>query len=160
PLLERWLGITPAWWLVSLVAWALVAVLGLMRVDINGRLLAVLLTAEVAIILLFDLADLINPSPAGVSVATLSPAELFVPGGGALLVLATLGFVGFESSVVFSEESRSPRRTVPLATYASVAIIAVVYALSSWAMTVATGPANIVATAQKDQAETIFLLAE
>ncbi|MFB4276634.1 MULTISPECIES: APC family permease [unclassified Nonomuraea] len=159
PLLEAWLGITPAWWVVSLVAWALVSVLGLMRVDVNGRLLAVLLTAEVAVILLFDLADLLNPA-GGYPVETLSPSALFVPGVGALLVLATLGFVGFESSVVFSEESREPRRTVPLATYASVAIIAVVYALSAWAMTVAIGPGNIVATARRDQADTIFVLAQ
>ncbi|MFG1704989.1 APC family permease [Nonomuraea sp. M3C6] len=159
PLLERWLGAAPPWWVLSLVAWALVAVLGLMRVDVNGRLLAVLLTAEVVVILLFDFADLVNPAPSGFSVETLSPDGLFVSGVGALLVIATLGFVGFESSVVFSEESREPRRTVPLATYAAVAIIAALYALSSWAMTVATGPANIVATAQRDQADTIFALA-
>ncbi|MBF8188658.1 APC family permease [Nonomuraea sp. K274] len=159
PLVEQWFGITPPWWVVSLVAWALVAVLGRMRVDVNGRVLAVLLTAEVVVILLFDLADLINPGPAGFSMATLSPDALFVPGVGALLVIATLGFVGFESAVVFSEESREPRRTVPVATYASVAIIACLYALSSWAMTVATGPSNIVATARRDQADTIFVLA-
>jgi hypothetical protein len=63
PLLEAWLGVTPAWWIVSLAAWALVAVLGVLRVDVNGRLLAVLLTAEVAVILLFDLADLMNTPP-------------------------------------------------------------------------------------------------
>ncbi|MEV4108685.1 APC family permease [Nonomuraea sp. NPDC049695] len=159
PLIERWLGVTPPWWIISLVAWALVAALGMMRVDVNGRLLAVLLTAEVAVILLFDLADLANPATSGFSAETLSPSALFAPGVGALLVIATLGFVGFESSVVFSEESREPRRTVPLATYSAVAIIAVVYALSSWAMTVATGPANIVATARRDQADTIFQLA-
>lgn len=159
PLIERWFGVTPPWWVVSLVAWALVAALGVMRVDINGRLLAVLLTAEVAVILLFDFADLINPSPAGLTLETLAPGALFTEGVGALLVTATLGFVGFESAVVFSEESREPRRTVPLATYSAVAIIAVLYALSSWAMTVATGPADIVATAQRDQADTIFVLA-
>ncbi|MFI6595307.1 APC family permease [Nonomuraea sp. NPDC050536] len=159
PLIERWAGVSPPWWTVSLVAWVLVGVLGMMRVDINGRLLAILLTAEVAVILLFDLADVANPGPEGVSVATLSPGELFVPGVGALLVIATLGFVGFESSVVFSEESRDPRRTVPTATYSSVAIIAGLYALSSWAMTVATGPSKIVDVARKEQAETIFNLA-
>ncbi|MEV4362004.1 amino acid permease [Nonomuraea sp. NPDC004186] len=73
PLLERWLGLTPPWWLVALVAWALVAVLGLMRVDVNGRLLAVLLTAEVAVILLFDFADLAHPAASGFSMETLSP---------------------------------------------------------------------------------------
>ncbi|MFI0419807.1 APC family permease [Spongiactinospora sp. 9N601] len=158
PLIVQWAGVEIPWWLIALAAWLLVAVLGVMRVDVNGRLLAVLLTAEVAVILLFDVADLLNPAAAGAASA-LSPAALFAPGVGALLVIATTGFVGFESSVVFSEESRDPRRTVPIATYASVAIIAVLYALSSWAMTVATGPEGIVAAARRDGPETIFLLA-
>lgn len=158
PLLERWAGGSPPWWVLSLVTWALVAVLGVMRVDVNGRLLAVLLTAEVAVILLFDVADLVNPA-SGFPVETLSPAALFVPGVGALMVIATLGFVGFESSVVFSEESRDPRRTVRLATFSSVAIIAGLYALSAWAMTVATGTGAIVDTARRDGAQTIFVIA-
>ncbi|MBN6050937.1 APC family permease, partial [Nonomuraea sp. RK-328] len=159
PLVERWTGVSPPWWLLSLVAWALVSLLGVMRIDVNGRLLAVLLTAEVAVILLFDVADVVGPAPAGVSLETLSPGALFAPGVGALLITATLGFVGFESAVVFSEESRDPRRTVPTATYASIAIIAGLYALSAWAMTVATGPANIVEVARRDGAETIFVIA-
>ncbi|GAA3148419.1 APC family permease [Nonomuraea roseoviolacea subsp. carminata] len=159
PLVERWTGVSPPWWLLSLVAWALVSVLGVMRIDVNGRLLAVLLTAEVAVILLFDVADVAGPAPAGLSLETLSPGALFVPGVGALLITATLGFVGFESAVVFSEESRDPRRTVPTATYASIAIIAGLYALSAWAMTVATGPAHIVEAARRDGAETIFVIA-
>jgi amino acid transporter len=159
PVLERWVGAVPPWWVIALVAWALVAALGVMRVDVNGRLLAILLTAEVAVILLFDAADLVNPAASGLALETLSPGALFVPGVGAILVIATLGFVGFESSVVFSEESREPRRTVPLATYSAVAIIALLYALSSWAMTVAIGSADIVAAARRDQADTIFALA-
>ncbi|MFI6903100.1 APC family permease [Nonomuraea sp. NPDC050394] len=159
PLLAAWLGITLPWWVIALVAWALVLVLGLSRVDLNGRVLAVLLTAEIAIILLFDLADLFNPAGASLAWEALSPAALFSPGIGALLVIAILGFVGFEAAVVFSEESRDPRRTIPAATYLSVAVIAGVYALSSWVMQVAIGPANIAAVARRDSAETIFILA-
>jgi amino acid transporter len=159
PLLEQWAGVSPPWWVLSLTVWALVAVLGVLRVDLNGRVLAVLLTAEVAVLLLFDAADLLAPGPAGLSLETLSPSALLAPGVGALLVIATLGFVGFESAVVFSEESRDPRRTVPAATFASVAIIGGLYALSSWALTVATGPGDIVETTRRDGAETIFLIA-
>lgn len=159
PLLDRWLGVHPAWWLIALVAWLVVGILGLMRVEVNGTVLAVLLTAEVAVILLFDAADLAHPAGGAPATGALSPGALFAPGVGALLVIATTGFVGFESSVVFSEESRDPRRTVPIATFLSVAIIAGLYALSSWAMTVVTGPDQIVGTARRDGAETIFNLA-
>ncbi|HEU5160982.1 MAG TPA: APC family permease [Streptosporangiaceae bacterium] len=159
PLLDQWLGVRPAWWLIALVAWALIAVLGVMRVEVNGSILAILLTAEVLVILLFDATDLVNPAGGAVSLSALSPGELFAPGVGALLVIAVLGFVGFESSVVFSEESRDPRRTVPAATFTAVAIIAVLYAVSSWAMTVATGPGRIVEVTRRDGPETIFNLA-
>lgn len=159
PLLARWFGVHPAWWMIALVAWALVGFLGLMRVEVNGTVLAVLLTAEIAVILLFDATDLAGPAGGTVATGALSPGALAAPGVGALLVIATTGFVGFESSVVFSEESRNPGRTVPVATFLSVVIIAVLYALSSWAMTVAAGPGQIVGRARREGADTLFDLA-
>ncbi|MGW3889931.1 APC family permease [Micromonospora chokoriensis] len=159
PVLDRIFGGHPHWAVVALVAWALVGLLGLLRVDINGLVLAALLVAEIVVILVFDLGQIGNPAGGQVSFASFSPDNLFVPGVGAVLVLAILGFVGFESAVVFSEESKDPKRTVPLATYLSVAIIAGLYALSSWTMTVAVGPDKIVAEAGGQGVELIFNLA-
>ncbi|MGY0236106.1 APC family permease [Longispora urticae] len=159
PLLDEWFGLDLAWWAIALVSWALVAILGVMRVDINGKVLAVLLVAEIAVIVVYDASSLLNPAGGTVSYETLKPGNLFVSGLGALLVIAVTGFVGFEGAAVFAEETKNPRRTVPIATYVSVGIIAGLYALSAWAMTVATGPLNIVDTARKDGPETIFVLA-
>jgi amino acid transporter len=159
PLLDQWFGFHPAWWVIALAAWLLVGILGLMRVEVNGKVLAVLLTVEVAVILVFDATDLIHPAGGSIAFGALAPSALAANGVGALLVIATTGFVGFESSVVFSEESRDPRRTVRTATFLSVAIIAGLYALSSWAMTVITGPGRIVDTARHDGADTLFNLA-
>ncbi|MFU8851447.1 APC family permease [Micromonospora sp. SL1-18] len=159
PVLGRLFGGSPAWWVVALVAWALVAVLGVLRVDVNALVLAVLLLAEIAVILVFDLGQVTHPAGGSISFANLSPDNLLVPGVGAILVLATTGFTGFESAVVFSEESKDPRRTVPLATYLSVAIIAGMYAFSAWTMTVATGPDRIVEESREQSTGLIFSLA-
>ncbi|SCG76250.1 APC family permease [Micromonospora inositola] len=159
PVLQQLFGGSPAWWVVALVAWALVAVLGVLRVDVNGLVLAVLLAAEILVIVVFDLAQVSHPAGGSVSFATLSPDNLLVPGVGALLVLATTGFTGFESAVVFSEESKDPKRTVPMATYLSVAIIAGLYAFSAWTMTVATGPDRIVDASREQSTALIFNLA-
>ncbi|WP_433349260.1 APC family permease [Micromonospora sp. CA-111912] len=159
PVLQRLFDVDPAWWVVALAAWAMVAVLGLLRVDVNGMVLAVLLVAEIVVILVFDLGQLSHPAGGSASFTALSPASLLVPGAGALLVIAATGFVGFESAVVFSEESKDPKRTVPMATYLSVAIIAGIYALSSWTMTVATGPDQVSAQAGEQSVELIFNLA-
>jgi amino acid transporter len=160
PLLEEWFDITLSWWVIALVAWAIVGALGVLRVDINGRVLAVLLLTEIAIILIYAFSYLANPADGTVTFDTLSIANLFKPGVGAILVLAVLGFVGFEASVVYSEESRNPRRTIQLATYVSIAIIAFVYVLSSWGMSVATGPDAIVAFSAENGPGTIFILAD
>jgi amino acid transporter len=159
PLLDQWFGVTPQWWVVAIAAWALTAVLGVLRVDINGTVLAVLVIAEVAVILVYSLSFVANPAGGSISFETLAPSNLFGPGVGAILVLAVLGFVGFESSVVFSEESKDPRRTIPTATYLSVALIATLYTFASWAMTVATGPDQIVAASTEQNTELIFNLA-
>jgi amino acid transporter len=147
------------WWFWALAAWIFVAVLGVLRVDLNGRVLAVLLIAEIAVVLVYDAAALTHPVAGGASLAPLSPAGLLQPGIGAALVLAITGFVGFEAATVFAEESRSPSRTIPLATYLAVGLIGVLYAGSAWAMSVATGPDEIVAVARRDGAETVFVLA-
>src|SRR6266540_5148429 len=47
------LGVNTNWFVCALVAWAAVGVLGLLQVDLNGKVLAVLLTAEFAIVLLY-----------------------------------------------------------------------------------------------------------
>jgi amino acid transporter len=160
PLFADWFGVEWSWWVFALIAWAIVGTLGVLRVDINGAVLAVLLLTEIAIILIYSFSYLTIPAGDEITFDTLSIANLFEPGVGALLVLAVLGFVGFEASVVYSEESRNPRRTVQLATYVSVAIIAVVYTLSSWAMSVATGPDQIVPFTQEVGPGTIFALAD
>jgi amino acid transporter len=152
-------GWNAAWWVYALATWALVAALGLLRVDLNGLVLAVLLIAEIVVVLVFDAADLLHPAGGSISLATLSPDNLLEPGLGAVLVLAITGFVGFENAAVFSEETRDPRRTVPAATYLAVGLITVLYAGSAWAMSVGTGPEKIVDRSRQEGVETIFTLA-
>jgi amino acid transporter len=160
PVLSKWFGLEVTnWWIIALAAWAVVGLLGVLRVDINGKVLAVLLCAEVLIVLIYDFANLAKPGPAGIAFDTLMPGNLFVAGFGAVLVLTFLGFTGFESAVVFSEESKDPRRTIATATYLAVGIIGVIYALSAWAMSVATGPDNIVQAAGEQQTGLLFGLA-
>lgn len=160
PLLQQWFDVEVKWWVIALVAWALVAILGVLRVDVNGKVLALLLCAEIVITLIYDVFFLAKPAGGGITFDTLDPSNLFVgSAAGAILVLTFLGFTGFESAVVFSEESKNPKRTIAWATYLSVAIIGVLYALSSWAMSVATGPENIAQVSTDEGVGTIFSLA-
>jgi amino acid transporter len=156
PLLSEWFGIDAQWYVIALVAWALVAVLGVLRVDVNGMVLAGLLIAEIAVILIFDFTGLAHPAPSGYGLEVFSPGNLFVSGVGALMVIAITGFVGFEGAVVFSEESRDPERTIPAATYGAVGFIAFLYALSAWAMTATVGVDKIASESQQNGPGVVF----
>ena len=144
------LGVHAPWWVWALGAWVLVTGLGLARVDITGRVLGVLLSAEIIVIIAQTVAGLAHSAGGTLSWATLSPAALTTGGAGTigvLAVVAVLGFVGFEQAPVLAEEARSPRRTIPAATYLALGAIAVVYAAASWAMAAHAGRSHVVAAA-------------
>ena len=135
------------WWAWSFGAWAVVTVLGLLRVDLSGRVLGVLSVLELVVIIAVTVRGLTNPVAGGVSFTALSPASLHASSLGAVLAVAVLGFVGIEQGPVFSEEARDPKRTIPTATYISLGVIAVIYAAASWALVVYYGN-QVVPTAQ------------
>ncbi|SRR5712691_7513049 len=99
------LGVHASWWVWALVAWAITAILGVLRVDITGRVLGVLLTAEIVVTLAETVAGLLHPAGGHLSFAALSPAGLTSAGAGTfgvLAVVAVLGFVGFEQAPVLA----------------------------------------------------------
>ncbi|MDH6471992.1 MULTISPECIES: APC family permease [unclassified Micromonospora] len=151
-------GLHVTWWVPALIGWAVVAVLGVLRIDLNGKVLAVMLVAECAVALVFDAVMVGHPAGGTVTFDTLAPSHILAAGIGAALVTAITGFVGFEGTVVFSEETRDPRRTVARATYIAVAATGLLYGLSAWAMSVATGSDRIVDAARTDGTDLIFNL--
>lgn len=158
PLVEMATGQPVPWWAAAGVCCALVAVLGSRAVGVNGLVLGALVSVEIAIIALATAANLAHPADGAVSTTALNPGELAGPGAGALLALAVLGFVGIESTTVYAEESKDRRRTVARATAWSVAILTVLYAVGSWAMTVAVGDATIVDRARTEGIDLFFTL--
>jgi amino acid transporter len=152
------LGVQADWFVCALLAWALVAVLGLLWVDLSGKVLAVLLIAEIAVVLVYDAVMIANPAGDSVSFATLAPAQLFTPEVAAMMVLAIAGFVGFEATVVLSEEAKDPKRTIARATHWAVILAGLLCGLSAWAMSVGAGPGGIVATARREETDLVFSL--
>jgi amino acid transporter len=149
-------GLNLDWWIYSLAAWLVVTCLGVLRVDINGKLLLAIVAAEVVVVIVFDTVFLANPAGGVISLSTFDPSHLFLPGIGAILVTVVTSFVGFEAAAVYSEESRNRRRTVPVATYLALFIMVLFYAGTSWAIAVTVGDDALISTAQDQQTEMIF----
>jgi amino acid transporter/GNAT superfamily N-acetyltransferase len=159
-LLRTLFAVAVPWWMCALVGWAVIAVVGVLRVDINGRVLAVLLVAECLIVLLYDLVFVAHPAGGTVAFAAINPANLLNAGWGSSLAVAIAGFVGFEGSAVFAEETKDARRTVARATFIAIAFIGALYTISSWAMSVTTGPDHIVAASQEQGPALLFNLGD
>jgi amino acid transporter len=149
----------PPWWACALAGWAVVAVLGLIRVDFVGRILGLLMCAEILVVAGEIIAGLTHPAGGRLSFAPLSPASLGAQGwgtAGVLCVVSVLGYIGFEQGAVLGEEARSPRRTVQAATFTSIAASAVVYAGAAWAMSARAGQSHVVADANAQQTGLLF----
>jgi amino acid transporter len=129
------------WWVWAYLALAVVATLGVLHIDLNARLLAVLLIAEIGVILMFDLAGLAHPA-GGLSLGPLLPSSLLVNGIGGVFALGIAAFIGYESGAFYGEEARSPQ-AVARATFGALAFVGAFYAVSSWAMAEALGTQTV-----------------
>lgn len=130
-------------------AWVAVAGLGLVRVDINARVFAWTLVAEIAVVVVFDIAAFARPAGGEVDLAPLGFGALFSNGVGGAFALGIAAFVGYESTSAYSEEARSPRSII-VATFGALGFVTVFYAVSAWALAAATGAARVSAAARAD----------
>jgi amino acid transporter len=138
------IGIDLEWYWWCLIGGGVIGVLGVLQIDLNARVLAVLLILEVVVVALFDFAILADPGPQGITGTGFDPSVAFGTAEGATLTFCVASFVGFESAAIYSEEVRDPKRTVARATFIAIGLIAVFYALSSWLVGIAAGPDTIV----------------
>lgn len=149
-----------AWWIPALAAALVVGLLGWLKIDVNARVLGVLLVIEVLLVVIFDIAALTEPAKEGLSLHAFNPDTLTGAGVGTALCFCIAAFLGFEQAPVYAEETSRPHVLVPRVMFLAVGGVAVFFALSSWALTVAAGPSAIVGTAQKQSAGLLFFLTE
>jgi amino acid transporter len=132
-------GLTLPWEGYATVAVVAMAVLGYRQIDLSARVLAILMAAEIGILAVLDIAILVHRGTAALPATSFHPGTVLASGVGVSAMFAFISYIGFESAALYGEESRNPRRSVPLATYLSVGVITVFYALTSWLAVGAVG---------------------
>ncbi|MGO1992322.1 MAG: APC family permease [Corynebacterium sp.] len=143
------------WWVFSLATAAVVGYLGYRSIELSSRALGVLLVAEIAIVVLLDVVIVGRGGAEGLNADPFLPENVFSGAMGVGLMMAMAGFIGFESTTVFRSEARDSDRTVPRATYISVAVIGIFYTVSGWAVVQAWGTDNVVDAAVSNPDEMI-----
>lgn len=126
----------PVWALAGLVV---ITYLGYRNIELSSRVLAVLLVAEIAIVVVLDAVIVGRGGDHGLSTGLVNPTQIASGAPGIGLLFAIISFLGFEATAIFRDEARDPDRTIPYATYLALAVIGVFYTVSSWALISAWG---------------------
>lgn len=155
-LLDVLLGVVIPWWLVALAFWAIVGILGVLRIDFSAKVIIVLVVLEFLVVIVADVIGLGNAAE-GISFVPFAPAELFTGSFGAVLAFGIAAFMGFESGAIYAEEAKDPERTIRKATYIAVVLIGIFYAFSSWAFANGVGVSQIIPSAQEYGPDLLFV---
>lgn len=139
------------WYLCAFVWWAFIAFLGYHNIDMSSKVLGIFLVLEVAVVTVVDLAVVIRGGASGLDAAPFSPSNFLSGTPGMGLMWAFFGFIGYEATAVFRSEAKDPDRTIPRATYLSVAFIALFYGFSAWCLVMGAGSNNALAMADQTQ---------
>ncbi|WP_215450278.1 MULTISPECIES: APC family permease [unclassified Streptomyces] len=150
-LVEHHTGAHVAWWVWALVTMVIVQVLGASGIEMGAKILAVFVLAEFSILIAFALVTLFKGGgPEGLGLTdSFSPSAALQGAPGVALMFAVASMFGFEATAIYGEEAREPHKTVPRATYLSVAVVTCFFAFASWMLVSAHGASQATAEAGK-----------
>ena len=149
-----------SWIWYALIAVAAAAALGYFNVSISGKVLAVFLTIEILLLLMMSFGVLFTGGgPNGLMPGSINPVGAFQAGpsskdvtmvAGLGLFFAFWSWVGFETTAVYGEESKNPKKIVPRATLIAVIGLGVLYTFVAWMAVAYAGKTGAVDVSQKD----------
>lgn len=166
-LMETQFGLHVNWIFFAVFMLVANAILTYYDVSVATKILGVFLAAEIFMLALMAVSVVVHGGgPQGWSWESLNPLSAFKSVSGKFLnpmtgktamatgaagiglFFAFWSWVGFESTAMYGEESRNPKKIIPIAIMTSVLGIGVFYILISWLAIVGTGPTNAIGLAQ------------
>lgn len=124
------------WWIFAFIFMAAVLLLSVRSVKASVQLDLTLLTVEVLVFLLLATIAIAKAGD-GNTLSAFSPAAAAggVSGVGLGVVFGILSFIGFDAAAVLGEESRNPRRLIPLAVGGSIVVVGIFYVYVMYGLT-------------------------
>jgi amino acid transporter len=169
--LDTWFSWDVNWLILAIIGIAVIGIFGYFDISIAAAILGVTLVAEVillgalALSVLFSgggpdglVAEAVNPVNAfkslesgGGSIGAVIDGKAVAAGSAAIgLFFAFWSWVGFETTAVYGEESRNPKRIVPRATIIAVVGLGLFYTFVSWMMIAGNGKKVAIEKANTD----------
>jgi amino acid transporter len=131
--------VTIAWQVFAAVFWALALVLAYRRISVSTLLIFALEGLAIVLVAIVAVAVLVKGGAGGhsVSAAPFTPGAVPVATIGLGVIFAFTGFSGFEISATLGEETKRPRRVIPVSMVTALLVSGGIYVLMSWIETIA-----------------------
>jgi amino acid transporter len=140
PAIKEEYGVTIPWWIFVVVALALVIWWAYAGIVVSEKLLLITGSIEIVLMVALAISGLLSPGPGGFSAAPLNPGNFHLAGNLFLgVVFSIFAFSGWESTGPLAEESKNPRRNVPIGLVASVLILMAYFIFVTWGYLVGFG---------------------
>jgi amino acid transporter len=151
-------GVDLPWPVYALVTVLVILAIAYRGVDLSVRILSIAVALELVMLLGLVVAVLVNAGVGAFTLEVFAPSHVLDAGAGLTIAIAIWVSLGFESAAVYGEEAKTPRVSVPRASYLSIILITLLYVVVAWAIIAAVGPATVQAQAAGNPAEMVFVL--
>lgn len=160
---EEQLGLDIPWLVFAVICIAIISALSYFEISLAAKVLTVLLLGEIAILAVLAVAVFVQGGgPDGLMPETLNPMGAFRANGlpvasiGLAMFIAFWSWTGFESTVMYGEESRNPRKIIPVATLIAVTGVGLFYIFVSWMTIAGNGAAQSIERSTSANPLTLF----
>ncbi len=151
-LVQSQLGLSIGWGWFAVFGLLVIAGMAFFDIHLTAKVLGVALVLEIAVLGAASFAVLLSGGgPDGIPMQAVNPLNAFKGVGGSGTAAAGLGlffafwsWVGFESTAMYGEESRDPKKVVPRATLISVVGVGLFYVFVSWMIVSGNGVENAI----------------
>ncbi len=131
------------WWIFSLAAMAIVLGLSIRSIRASVNVDLVLLFLEVVIFLVLSVLAIVHAG-SGNTLKSFIPSSSphGISGVGLGVVFGILSFIGFDAAATLGEETKNPRRNVPMAVSGALISVGIFYVVAMYALTAGYGLNN------------------
>jgi len=140
PSIKAEYGVDIPWWIFVVVGLVLVLYFAYQGISISEKALIVTGLIEIVIMVALAVTSFVSPGPGGFSFAPLNPGNFGLAGNLFLgVVFSIFAFSGWESTGPLAEESKNPKRNVPIGLVGSVIVLMVYFVFVTWGYLVGIG---------------------
>jgi len=140
PSIKAEYGVDIPWWIWVIAGLALVIYFAYQGIVLSEKALIITGSIEILIMVALAFSSLASPGPGGFSFAPLNPGNFGLASNLFLgVVFSIFAFSGWESTGPLAEESKNPKRNVPIGLVGSVIILMIYFVFVTWGYLVGIG---------------------